>query len=824
MNLENGTIINQYKILSAIGKGGMGEVFLAQDTKLNRKVALKILPPEFAEDLDRMSRFVREAQSASALNHPNIITIYEIGESGGTHFIATEFIDGKTLSDYAKASPLDYKSALEIAIQVASALDEAHSAGIVHRDIKPDNIMVRANGLAKILDFGIAKLTENETPEIESEDATAIQSGTSPGMVIGTANYMSPEQAKGQTVDARTDIFSFGVVLYEMLANDLPFAGETAMETIGAIIHKEPKPLNSAVPPEIAGIINKTLRKDRNERYQTIRDVLNDLKDTKQNLELQNLMERTISPDKEEPKTQIIKAATVDESNQTPTGENRNDSITIKKAGLGKAAIGIFAVLLIAAIGLGYWFYSGSNPKQIESIAVLPFENKSSDADTEYLSDGLAESLIYRLSQLPNLKVSPTSSVFRYKGKATDPQIVARELGVDSVLMGRIVQRGDNLNISVNLVDTRNGKSLWGEKYERKMSELLATQTQIINEITNKLQLKLSGENEQKLTKRYTDNNEAYQLYLKGQFHFAKRSEEDMLKAVGYFERAIKLDQNFVLAYVGIADTYSQMPWYGYMQPDDAMSKAKRAVEKALAIDPSLAEAHATLAIVLAAHEWNWAESEREFKRALELNSNIAKIHLEYAGIYLIQNGRFDEAIASLNRALELEPLSMPTNGELTFAMLNSGQYAEGLKQAQKAYDLEPNHPASIYYLGLAYCINKNYTEAINLGEKVLAKDPNNQDALFITGYAYAKSGKKSEAEGVLTKFKVIGKTQYVASYYVATINVGLGKKDAAIEELEKAFVLRDPFVTTIKVDPLMNPLRDDPRFNEMVRRLNLPE
>ncbi len=372
MNVENGTIINQYKIISAIGKGGMGEVFLAEDTKLKRQVALKILPCEFANDKDRMSRFVREAQSASALNHPNIITIYEIGESDGTHFIATEFIDGKTLNDYKQANPLNYKSALEIAIQVASALDEAHSAGIVHRDIKPDNVMIRANGLAKILDFGIAKLSASSASASDSsEDATAIKGGTSPGMIIGTANYMSPEQAKGKVVDARTDIFSFGVVLFEMIAGQLPFEGENALEMIGAILHKDAKPLNEDVPTEITKIINKCLRKDRDERYQTIKDVGNDLKDIKQDLELKNLMERSIIPNQDDNKTQILKATTLDEINQTTTNQTAASSLKTKYL-----AAGLLSLLLAVGGFFGYKYLSPA--KQIESIAVMPFVSDNS--------------------------------------------------------------------------------------------------------------------------------------------------------------------------------------------------------------------------------------------------------------------------------------------------------------------------------------------------------------------------------------------------------------------------------------------------------------
>ncbi len=418
-NLKIGKLFGHYRVVKQIGAGGMGEVYLAEDTKLDRRVALKILPAEFAEDKDRMSRFVREAKSASALNHPNIITIHEIGESNGTHFIATEFIDGKTLSEYAKSNPLNFKSALKIAIQIGSALDEAHSAGIVHRDIKPDNVMIRENGLAKVLDFGIAKLSA--PLESDAEAATAIKSGTTPGMIIGTANYMSPEQAKGQTVDAGTDIFSFGVVLYEMLAGHLPFAGESAMEMIGAILKDEPKLLPSDVPSEITKIIGQCLQKDRTERYQTIKDVLIDLRDVKQDLEFQDKLERSVVPNRDENKTQILPAATLDETNRTTTNQTVASHPTKKYLAIA------LAVLLVSAIGF-FGYRSFIAAKQIESIAVMPFVNESGNADVEYLSDGMTETLISSLSQIPKLNVKARSSVFRYKGKDTDAQTVGKEL------------------------------------------------------------------------------------------------------------------------------------------------------------------------------------------------------------------------------------------------------------------------------------------------------------------------------------------------------------------------------------------------------------
>jgi len=630
--------ISHYRIVSKIGAGGMGEVYLAEDTRLNRKVALKILPPEFAEDKDRMSRFVREAKSASSLNHPNIITIHEIGESDGVHYIATEFIEGETLHDRLKDESLSLKSALDIAIQIVSALQAAHSANIIHRDIKPENVMMRSDGLVKVLDFGIAKLSEQKIESIDEEAETAIKPpSTNPGMIIGTANYMSPEQAKGKEIDARSDIFSFGIVLYEMLSGRRAFAGENALEIISSILKDEPKAirqLSPAVPQEIERIVNKALRKDADERYQTARGLLTDLKDAKQELEFQDKLERTSAPNREEPKTQMMTAPPTAEP-QPATSSAEYITREVKKH---KRGVALGSIILIALLGVGGWFFSlrsSSDNAPIDSIAVLPFQNRSADANTEYLSDGLAESLIYRLSQLPNLRVSPTSSVFRYKGKETDVKKIGNELGVNAVLSGRIIQRGESIAISVELVDVRNNKLIWGEQYQRKMSELLATQREIATEITQKLRLKLSGEETKGLTKRYTDNNEAYQLYLKGRYHFAKRTKDDMQRSIEYFQQAILLDPNFALAYASTAECYNQMPTYPYLSPKEAFPLAKAAAQRALEIDPTLAEAHTALANYFATYDWNWAEAERSFKRAIELDPNNSAAHFRYGQIYL---------------------------------------------------------------------------------------------------------------------------------------------------------------------------------------------
>ena len=805
----------QFKIISAIGKGGMGEVFLAEDTKLDRKVALKILPPEFAEDKDRMSRFVREAKSASALNHPNIITIHEIGESKGTHFIATEFIEGKTLNEYKQANPLNYKSALEIAIQVASALDEAHSAGIVHRDIKPDNVMIRANGLAKILDFGIAKLS---TAQKQSTKKMQPQSkvGTSPGMIIGTPNYMSPEQARGKDVDHQTDIFSFGVVFYEMIAGNLPFEGENALEMIGAILHKEPKSLNSDVPTEIAKIISKCLRKDRDERYQTIKDVGNDLKDIKQELEFNVRVPVRVTPGTSPVKvsgdqaTQILPLSTTAEE-ITPQG------VTLTKTKYLAAGL----LTLILAVG-GFFGYKYLFPtKQINSIAVLPFENRSGNTDSEYLSDGLAESLIYRLSQLPNLKVSPTSSVFRYKGKETDPQVIAKELGVDSVMTGRITQRGENLTISVNLVDTRNGKSLWGEQYERKMSELLNTQREIASEITNKLQLKLSG-NEKVLTKQYTTNNEAYQLYLKGRFYWNKRDEENIRKAIEQFKAAADKDPNYALAYVGLADCYMVLPYFSNTTSNEVLPQAKTYATRALEIDDSLGEAHASLGYYY--HQaWNWADAEKSFKRSIELNPTYASAH-RWFGLYLLNVGRFDEGEIELKRAQELEPLSLAVYNNLCDFYIRKGDLNAAAEKCKQGLELDPNWSTVRMTLAIVYFKQGRNAEAIAEAEKSVEMSKRQNMTLGTLGYIYAKAGRQTNAIKVVEELTQIYQKQQAGGLEIARVYGGLGENDQAFLWLEKEFQSRNQKLPIWFAIGWFDSLRDDPRYKDLLKRMGLPE
>ncbi|HEX9422259.1 MAG TPA: protein kinase [Pyrinomonadaceae bacterium] len=837
--LTANSTISHYRIVSKIGAGGMGVVYLAQDTKLDRKVALKILPADLASNRDRMDRFVREAKSAAALSHPNIAQIFEIGEHDGTHFIAMEFIDGVTVREKIHRERTELRKLLRYLQHVAEGLAKAHAAGIVHRDLKPDNIMITRDGHAKILDFGLAKLIERQpVPDADSSElATAVMPHHSiPGTVMGTVGYMSPEQAQGKTkeIDQRSDIFSFGCILFEAATAKKPFEGESIIKSLHKVVY-EPAPaiadFNPTAPAELQRIVRRCLEKDADDRYQGIREVAIELKHLRREMETGADFDTTVPP----PVTSE-RALTTDSGSTNQSTVTRSGSIppTVSSAeyllsGISKHKLSAgvaLAILLILISGAGYWFFKSRGSADggtaaINSIAVLPFQNKSADADTDYLSDGLAESLIFRLSQLPGLKVSPTTSVMRYKGKDTDIAKVASELGVDAVMTGRLVKRGDNLNITVELVDVRNNKSLWGEQYERKMSDLLATQREIAAAIAQKLQVKLAGNETKGITKRYTDNSEAYQLYLKGRFYFARRSDADIRRSIDLFQQAIKLDPNFALAYVGIGESWAVMPSYPYMESKDAMPLAKAAIAKALEIDPDLPEAHTVAGIIAATYDWDWAKAENEFKRSLELDPNLAITHYRYAWVYLSPMGRHDEAIAEMKRAMDLEPLSLVQGANFAAVYIYARQYDRALDQAQKTYDLDPTLITGQNWMCHALDINGKYAESLAISEKTSQTNGSLYAAL---GYAYAKSGRRQEAEAVLAKLNEIEKTKTVSHYWEATIYVALGEKDKAFAELGKAYQAHDWFLQRLKVDPFMDPLRDDPRFKDLIRRLGLPQ
>lgn len=806
----------------------MGEVYLAFDTELDRMVAVKILPEALASDQQRVQRFIQEAKAASALNHPHILTIHEIGTTGVTRFIATEFVDGETLRARI-GEEISLAEILEIAIQTGGALAAAHAAGIVHRDIKPENIMVRRDGYVKVVDFGLAKLTEPEGAVIDREAATKAMMNTDAGTVMGTVAYMSPEQAKGTIVDARSDLWSLGVVIFEMVAGRVPFAGETPTETISLILQREPAPLSSfceTVPTEVERIVNKALTKNREERYQTAKDLLVDLRNLKRKLEVDAEIDRTASQDSV---ARASGAANIkprlhpraaQETNATLSAEHIVSGIKRHKLA---AVLGVL-LLIGSAIALSFYLRVRS-PKAgtIESIAVLPFEINSNVADADYISDGITESIINSLTHLPNLKVIPRSMAFRYKGKTTDLQKIGDELRVNAVLSGRIVQHGESLTISVELDDISDGKQLWGEQYNRRVADLLAVQKDIASEISQRLRWQLTADQRQRLAKGSTENPEAYQLYLKGRYYTSKFTKEGMEKGLQYFNQAIATDPNYALPYAGLAEYYIvAVDWF--MSPRDSMPKAREAANKALAIDDALADAHHSRGEVAHFYEWDWTTAEIEFKRAIELNPNDFSSHDSYSWL-LLGTGRPDEAIAEGKRAVQLDPVSPETNTYLGINLLFAGRYDEAIDQLRKTVELDRNYWYAHNMLGRAYEAKGMLPEAIAEFKRVLELENGVAENSCNLGHAYALSGQRSEAEKIIAQLKDPSTQTYLPPYNMATIYAGLKDKDQAFAWLSRAYDERsDNLVLFIKVDPQMDNLRSDPRFGELLRRIGLPQ
>jgi serine/threonine-protein kinase len=820
--LKIGECFNQYEIIKQIGAGGMGEVYLAIDKKLDRKVAVKILNEKFAQHESNLRRFTQEAKAASALNHPNILVIHEIGEADDVHFIVSEFVEGKTLREILDQSPLKLSEVLAVSIQIAGALTAAHAANIVHRDIKPDNIIIRPDDYVKILDFGLAKLVEQQKSLVGLEDETAKQNQTAKGVILGTVKYMSPEQAKGEKVDGRTDIFSFGVLLYEMMAGRTPFAGNSVSETLANLINAVPQPMAryaEGVPNELQRIVSKMLRKNKDERYQTMKGLLADLKDLRENLAFDERLEKSHPPGAENA-TQILQTTTGDANLQTAKMQD-SFSQTIKRH---KPLAAFVLIVLLAAIGFGVWYFTNrvANTKQIESIAVLPFINENGNADVEYLSDGMTETLISSLSQLPDLNVKARSSVFRYKGKEIDAQTIGKELNVQAILNGTVVRRGEDLALHIELVDAQTETVLWSADYRQPMTNLVSLQSEITRDVSNKLRMKLSGADEKRLKKNQTENTEAYQLYLLGRYHLNKLTDDGFRKGRDYFQQAIEIDPNYALAYAGLADAYIKLSGYNALPPNEGFPKARAAATKALELDDQLAEAHIILGAVKHFYDWDWLGAEREFKRAIEINPSNADARQFYS-YHLSAMGRFDEALSEMKRAQELDPLSLEKIVGIGEIFYYQRQYDRAIEQYRKALEMDSNSGFTHWAIGNVYVQKGMYQEAIAEYQKAIPLSGDSPDEPASLAYTYALLGRRQEALRIIDDLKERSKRSYISPSTMAFIYIGLAEKNQAFELLDKAYNERDILLVLLKVEPMFDPLRSDPRFQDLLRRVGLP-
>jgi serine/threonine protein kinase/tetratricopeptide (TPR) repeat protein len=827
MTLASGTKLGRYEIRSKLGAGGMGEVFLAHDAMLDRKVALKILPPELASNQNRMRRFTQEAKAAAALNHPNIAHIYEIGEHEGMHFIAMEYVDGSTLREAIHRERIGIPKLLRYLQQVAEGLTKAHAAGIVHRDLKPDNVMITRDGYPKILDFGLAKLTEPLTPKPMTSHAEATTEVLSrplsrPGLVMGTVGYMSPEQVQGHPVDHRSDIFAFGCLLYEAATGQRAFESESTIDTLHKIVHTPARlvrDLNPSAPADLTRIVRRCLAKDPDDRYQSIREAAIELRDVRRDLE--GAVEVKTSVPLATVTSTERNAATVD-GTQRSTSPSSAEYIFagIKRHKLATAVV--LATIVLGSIAIAAYLYLRSTAVAIDSIAVLPFVNQNRDPNTEYLSDGLTESITNSLSQLSNLRVIPSPSIARYKTKEIDAITAGNELGVRAILTGRILQRGDSLTVNAALIDVRDNKQLWGEQYNRKVADALAVQQEISREISERLRTRLSGEEQKQLKKRDTSNPEAYQAYIRGRYYWNKRTAENVKKAMEQFQQAADKDPNYALAYVGLADCYVLLIEYAGASTTDTVPKSIALAERALQLDPSLGEAHTSLGWCYGAGLWQWGKAESEFKRAIELSPNYPTAHQWYS-LVLRDQGRFDEAKFEIKRAQELDPLSLIIGQSVAQSYLFlEGDSTRALEEAKRVVDLDPNYPRGLEVLGWIYLKQGRNSEAIAALQKAVAAGGDRR--IFSSlGYVLAISGKKAEALKLLKEVQAKYERHEALGKDVAGIYAGLGDKDQVFIWLEKDFQARVGPLSRIRWEPPFESVRSDPRFADLLRRMGLP-
>ena len=792
--------IAHYRIIKKLGAGGMGEVYLALDTKLDRKVAIKVIRPDALAEEHLKKRLLREAQAAAKLDHPNICAVYDVNEAGPFTFIVMQYLEGETLAEKMTREPLGISTTLAIIEQAAEGLDEAHTHGIVHRDIKPQNMMLTQRGQLKILDFGLAK--QMLTSDSVDNEAPTQELLSTPGHVVGTMPYMSPEQVRGEPLAPSSDIFSLGITLYEALAGKHPFKEKSAAVTMSRILLDDPSPteqFQTQVSPALQVLLNKMLRKDKAARYQNAHELLVDLR---------QLSSLQTSPA---------------ETPVSPSHKGFVDRV-LQKSTPTKAAfvVGLLA-LILAVIAIRGWLPI----ERSQSLAILPFTYASNDpqlmanADREYISDGMTESIINNLSQLTNLKVIARSSVFRYKGKDLDVRAIGSELNVASVLVGQVKQTGNNLRIAVELMDVQGNRSMWGATYERNTGDIQTVEKEIIKNVTEKLRLKLTGTDQTQLTKTYTENGEAYEAYLKGRYYWNKRTDEGFKKAIEFFQEAINKDPSYALAYTGLADCYTLRSDYGFLASQEGYSLAKGAVTLALKYDDSLAEAHTSLASIMAATDWNWQGAENEYRRAIELNPNYPTAHHWYGSQLLLQ-GRTDQGIQELKTAQQLDPLSLGINKDLAVGLIYARNYEKALQQCRKTLEIEPTFLVMATYMAQIYELQQNYTEATAEIEKAHAAAPEDAEIAYGLGQAYVLAGKKTEALKIASELNQPGKAflPKEAAYLYSL----LGEKEQAIAILQKAADDHILAVAELNVDPRLAELRKDARAGQILQKIGLSQ
>jgi serine/threonine-protein kinase len=773
--------LGRYELLSKLGAGGMGEVYRARDLDLGREVAIKVLPDHLSSDREALARFRREARAVAALSHPNILAIFDFGTADDVSFAVMELLHGETLRARLERGSLGWQQVLDIGSGLIEGLAAAHDKGITHRDLKPENIFLTSDGQVKILDFGLARVSPASSPDAETLNATTVEA-TTPGALMGTAGYMSPEQVRGERVGPASDVFAFGCVLYETLTGHRAFARKTFAETLAAILHDAPPPLSRSetnVPASLERLIGRCLEKSSVSRYPSARELLPDW-------------------------------------NGLAEGRRRRFFDTIRPP---QAAAVTAIVALVAVAGwLGpRWM---SDRRSLDSLAVLPFLNASADPELEYLGDGVSETIGHTLSRLPTLKVMSRNSVVHYKGKEVDARIVGQELGVAAVLLGRLALHGTELSLSVELVQARDRKLLWGEQYIRSYSGILDVQAEIAKEISRELRLRLTSEQEQRLARRDTNDPEAYRLYLQGRFHSSQWTTGGFKQGIEYMHKAIERDPTYALAYAGLAACYADASGL-YLVPGEAMPKAKAAATRALELDETLAEAHASLAQILAQYEWNWTDARREYVRAIELNPNDARAFMYYA-IYLFEQGEVDPAIVAMQRASELDPLTPTIQSTLAWCYYLAGRLDEAVARLRRLLDEHPGFAMGHYTLGTCLEARGMYDEAITSIRTANEIDPPSVFILSLLGHAYALAGRREDALAVVRQLEQISEHRYLDPFCLARIHVGLGDQESTIVYLRQAYTNRSEELLFLKVDPHFDSMRSDPRFLQLLRGLGL--